>query len=236
MDFLGYDMTPIYLLLGGFFLLILLFMFLGLLLNKRTYGKFLPKQWEKFEINVCNRFRKLLVRKYGADSVVVLHDALFVDSNGSSTQIDGLAVTPQGILVIEMKNIQGWIFGSRNQQNWTSSYKTERMRKPVKSTFYNPIKQNQGHIAFLERVLPELRGRMDNIVIFSNEATFKRLEGCPEVQQHRNIKRIVKSLNGSRIPAGDVAGIAERIIAMDRSGDREAVRRHIEYAKGKNNG
>ena len=42
------------------------------------------------------------------------------DHNGSS-QIDHLVVSRFGVFVIESKDYQGWIFGSRDQDSWTQS-------------------------------------------------------------------------------------------------------------------
>ena len=36
-----------------------------------------------------------------------------------TTQIDQLVISSYGIFVIETKNMKGWIFGSRNQAQWT---------------------------------------------------------------------------------------------------------------------
>nr|WP_314229155.1 nuclease-related domain-containing protein [uncultured Kingella sp.] len=43
---------------------------------------------------------------------------LILPSNGATTQLDHVYVSPYGIFVVETKNWTGWIFGGENQANW----------------------------------------------------------------------------------------------------------------------
>ena len=97
----------------------------------------------------------------------VIDDVLFM-SNGRSTQIDHIVVSPYAVFVIETKGYKGWILGEENSEYWTQIiYKR-------KSTFYNPIHQNDGHIRFLKFLLKDL-GYIPfvPIVVFNNEAELK---------------------------------------------------------------
>ena len=97
----------------------------------------------------------------------VIDDVLFM-SNGRSTQIDHIVVSPYAVFVIETKGYKGWILGGENSEYWTQIiYKR-------KSTFYNPIHQNDGHIRFLKFLLKDL-GNIPfvPIVVFNNEADLK---------------------------------------------------------------
>ena len=50
-------------------------------------------------------------------------------------------------IVIETKGYKGWILGRENGEYWTQTiYKS-------KHQFYNPIKQNAGHVRFLHHLL-----------------------------------------------------------------------------------
>ena len=62
--------------------------------------------------------------------------------NDEFSQIDLVLVTSEGIIVIEVKDYSGWIYGSGNNTNWTKvlSYGKKKYK------FYNPIKQNNNHI------------------------------------------------------------------------------------------
>lgn len=46
------------------------------------------------------------------EEYVVFNDLLF-ESNGYSTQIDHIVVSPYGVFVIETKGYKGWILGKR---------------------------------------------------------------------------------------------------------------------------
>ena len=97
----------------------------------------------------------------------VIDNVLFM-SNGRSTQIDHIVVSPYAVFVIETKGYKGWILGGENSEYWTQIiYKR-------KSTFYNPIHQNDGHIRFLKFLLKDL-GNIPfvPIVVFNNEAELK---------------------------------------------------------------
>lgn len=77
-----------------------------------------------------------------------LSDIMIKNSKSKTgySQIDHIVISPYGIFVIETKNYNGAIKGSRNDQNWT-----------VKGRFkmYNPIKQNYGHVKALESLFPD---------------------------------------------------------------------------------
>ncbi len=45
---------------------------------------------------------------------------LYVEkSNGQFSQIDLVILTKVGVIVIEVKNYSGWIYGNGNQRQWT---------------------------------------------------------------------------------------------------------------------
>ena len=48
----------------------------------------------------------------------VIDDVLFM-SNGRSTQIDHIVVSPYAVFVIETKGYKGWILGGENSEYWT---------------------------------------------------------------------------------------------------------------------
>ncbi|MFW6015522.1 MAG: nuclease-related domain-containing protein [bacterium] len=101
----------------------------------------------------------------------ILHDLYLKKEDGTTSQIDHLIISLYGIFVIETKNYKGWIFGSEYSKQWTQViYKH-------KSKFYNPIKQNKGHIYTLKYHLKNYKNiPIKSIIVFSTRATLK-LEG-----------------------------------------------------------
>ena len=76
-------------------------------------------------------------------------DLLLPNSGGKfpTTQIDHLVVSTYGIFCIETKTRSGVIVGSASDQDWTQIFPTKE------HTFYNPIRQNYGHIKAVERII-----------------------------------------------------------------------------------
>jgi hypothetical protein len=91
------------------------------------------------------------------------------DHNGSS-QIDHLVVSKFGIFVIESKDYKGWIFGSKDQDNWTQSLPGGKN----KFQFQNPIRQNWSHIMSLKLLIPSIPENVfQSIVVFTDSCEFK---------------------------------------------------------------
>lgn len=52
------------------------------------------------------------LKNYGIDSKDIFHNLYIKDSNGKYAQIDVAALTSKGLIVFEVKNYSGWIYGS----------------------------------------------------------------------------------------------------------------------------
>ncbi len=91
------------------------------------------------------------------------------DHNGSS-QIDHLVVSKFGVFVIESKDYKGWIFGSKDQDNWTQSLPGGKN----KFQFQNPIRQNWSHIMSLRTLMPFIpETAFQSIVVFTDSCEIK---------------------------------------------------------------
>jgi hypothetical protein len=97
----------------------------------------------------------------------VIND-LMLSTEGKTSQIDHVVVSNYGIFVIETKNYKGWILGDERGEQWTQViYKR-------KEKFYNPIRQNYGHVQALKQNLPEYKElNFIPIVVFSINADLK---------------------------------------------------------------
>ena len=97
---------------------------------------------------------------------------VYIPTARSTTEIDLIMLHHTGVYVVENKSYSGWIFGSEENQYWLQTFPNGD-----KMNFYNPIRQNEGHIASLMKFL----GRQDrenfhSIIIFSDRCTFKELD------------------------------------------------------------
>lgn len=123
---------------------------------------------------VGRRGEKLTVRKlkllnlFGREGRI-LRNVYIPKDDGTTTEIDIVYVTAKGCFVIESKNYSGWIFGSEDQFKWTVS-----LPNGIKNRFYNPIKQNQGHI---KRLREYLGGDtpLFSIIVFSERCELKKV-------------------------------------------------------------
>ncbi len=155
----------------------------------------------------------------------VIDDVLLM-SNGRSTQIDHIVVSPYAVFVIETKGYKGWILGGENAEYWTQIiYKR-------KSTFYNPIHQNDGHIRFLKFLLKDL-GNIPfvPIVVFNNEADLKVYVNNHIVVNRYYLKDTFLHYKDTVI-SQELKTIS-RIEASSRTQEKGAIREHKYNAKSK---
>lgn len=60
-----------------------------------------------------------LLLSSGFKPTAIYHDLIVESGNGKTTQIDIVVATDVGLIVIEVKDFTGWIFGKGNQDYWT---------------------------------------------------------------------------------------------------------------------
>lgn len=81
------------------------------------------------------------------------------------SQIDHLVIAPYGIIVIETKNYQGTIYGSKNHKSWLINGKFK---------MGNPFVQNYGHIQALKSFIDtKYHDLFISMVSFTKRCTFK---------------------------------------------------------------
>ena len=96
-----------------------------------------------------------------------LSDLLLKNSRAKSgySQVDHVVLTPFGIFVIETKNYQGIIYGSKERKTWMVNGKFKMM---------NPFVQNYGHIRALTSLLDKkYHDKFISMVSFTKRCTFK---------------------------------------------------------------
>lgn len=138
-----------------------------------------------------------------SDKYYVIHDVL-IKSGDRTTQIDHIVVSIYGIFVIETKNYKGWIIGSDNSEYWTKNVFGN------KYTFYNPIKQNRGHIFTLSKQLQIHHNNFIPIIAFSNNADL-RINSSYNVIYITQINGVIKQYDEIKFSKADVLKIVEKI-------------------------
>jgi hypothetical protein len=146
----------------------------------------------------------------------VRHDLILPDGRGGLTQIDHLALTPAGLLVVETKTYSGSILGQSNESTWTQALGRQRHR------FQNPLRQNFAHVRAIEALVPDVP--VEGRVVFAGKARFPK--GMPEGVCHASELR--DELEPLR--QGEVSPLLraawEQVLAASRT-DRAARKEHL---------
>ena len=112
----------------------------------------------------------------GFKPTAIYHDLMIESGNGKTTQIDIVVATDAGLIIIEVKDFTGWIFGKGNQEYWTQVSGYGR----YKNRFYNPFKQNEGHIKALRGLSPQMATLpMYSLVVFAGDCELKDVTFIP---------------------------------------------------------
>ena len=137
-----------------------------------------------------NLILKLL--KSGINSKTIFHDLIIKKENDKFSQVDIVIATTQGIIVIEVKDYSGWIFGNGNQTNWTQvmAYGKRKYR------FYNPIKQVKSQISSLKNSLKQFdKIPFFSIIVFYGDCRLKEINYVPKGTFIVKPHRILEALN-----------------------------------------
>ena len=147
-----------------------------------------------------NSERSLILRllKKEFPSVTIFHDLFIKKNNNEFSQIDLVLVTSEGIIVFEVKDYSGWIYGSGNNTNWTKVLSYGRK----KYKFYNPIKQNKSHITELRKTLKQFEKiPFFSVIVFFGDCELKEINYVPKgtylVKSHRifEVLNLIKTEN-----------------------------------------
>ena len=112
------------------------------------------------------------LKNYRIDSKAIFHNLYVRKSNGKYAQIDVVALTNRGLIVFEVKNYSGWIFGNEQQKYWTQVLAYGK----CKYKLYNPIMQNAEHIRALRQNLPQNPDiPIYSVVVFYGSAKLKNI-------------------------------------------------------------
>lgn len=156
---------------------------------------------------------KVLQRLFPA----VLHDVILPDGRGGLTQIDHVALTPAGLLVVETKNYRGAVLGQAREDTWTQSLGGQRY------SFQNPLRQNYLHLKAVEVLAggAPVWGR----VVFTQAARFPK--GLPEgVSQVSTLRQDLAHARQGEIPP--VVAQAWQALQRHARTDPAARRAHLD--------
>jgi hypothetical protein len=140
----------------------------------------------------------LKLLKHGIPAETIFHDLYLKTIGNNYAQIDLVIITNVGVIVIEVKDYSGWIFGNGRQTQWTKvlAYGREKYR------FYNPIMQNSKHIDDLKSQIRRSENiPFYSIVVFYGDCVLKNISFVPNgtflVTSERLIEVIDNIMSGN---------------------------------------
>ena len=149
----------------------------------------------------------------------VIND-LLIQSDGHSSQIDHVVISVYGIFVIETKFYQGWITGGENSEFWIQNIYGNKYR------FWNPLRQNNGHIEVIARFISDYGDiPIYNIVAFSHQATLKVDKSLP-VMYWRDVVPFIKFHKEARLSEAQADEIYSILLSANVT-DKAARKQHI---------
>ena len=134
---------------------------------------------------------------------------VYVEGSHGVQQIDIIAVTEKGILVVEKKTYIGLIVGSAYDKQWMVILNRGKKKFPMK----NPHHQNYGHIQALCEKFPALKDKFIDLVIFGNNA--KLGNRIPEgTIRDKDFKKFYRNLP-TRMNAQEIESAARNIASLN---------------------
>jgi hypothetical protein len=180
--------------------------------------------------------RELVLKllKIGIPAQTIFHDLYVIRGNGNFSQIDVVVATRVGIIVFEVKDYGGWIFGDGRYTQWTQvlAYGKQKYR------LYNPIMQNTKHIEDLKKLLRSC-GNIPfySIIVFYGDCVLKDISFVPNgtyLVKYTRVKEVMKIIMRNNEPAQytdkhKVVRLLQE--AVQNGGSLETQTRHIENIK-----
>ena len=206
-----------------FFIFILFLIILILILSPRRDGV----RRDRTELMVERELTRVLTRR----GYVVFGDLIIpsVSKRIKSTQIDHVIISMYGIFCIETKSHQGNIYGGFRRKYWTQYLGRSKYE------VYNPIRQNNHHVASLEHILrSRLKAPIHSYLIFPYARSIKIDGQRKNFSVRHTIDRILRHERPVYTPE-DVEAIAKGLALVSEHTDNfkgdhvDAVREYINY-------
>jgi Nuclease-related domain len=113
---------------------------------------------------------------------------VMIKREDGSSQIDHILIGKKGVFVIETKDYSGKIYGDQSSKYWTQKLNGR------KNNFYNPVRQNYGHVKALEEIL----NRKDifiSLIVFTNKSKIRNVKTETTVIQLKKLKKFIQKYN-----------------------------------------
>jgi hypothetical protein len=119
--------------------------------------------WRRYRLR---RQRMALVARITSVSVDHVRDVLVPDGNGGVLHLDFVLLTPRGILVIDLRDVSGNVFGSDQMSDWTVMDGAQRF------TFTNPQSALYDRVAAVRAIAGSVP--VEGRIVFTRRAVFPK--------------------------------------------------------------
>ena len=171
---------------------------------------------------IGEHWTKEALSKLPKDTYKIINDVLIKTSTGTH-QIDHIVVSKYGIFVIETKQYNGYITGSKWDKHWI------RHAGKRKLYYENPIRQNYGHVKSLQELLNIEENKLINLVCIPSNAKLK-IKHDGELVNNLNIVKTITSYKEVIVNNTDTI---INIIKTINITDKEIRKEHIKNIKKK---
>ena len=142
----------------------------------------------------------LLLLKNGISPQKIFHDLLIKKPENRFSQADVVVLTDVGIIVFEVKDYSGLIYGRGNDYNWTKLVGRQKYH------FQNPIKQNNVHIEELKKHIYQFDDiPFYSVIVFYGDCNLKNIKFISDdknafiVKSHR-VPDLIRDIINKNIP------------------------------------
>ena len=140
-----------------------------------------------------------------------------------TSQIDHILVNRAGVFVIETKKVAGTILGSQNSDKWTQYRKNGE-----NTTFYNPIKQNNTHVKFVESIIGNKYPVLSLIVFANNNKPQIDSDEVVDWEDFRNT--LIEKSSVTHLSSEEIDSVSA-LISKHICQDYDERQRHVQMAK-----
>lgn len=190
-------------------IIIWILVFILYLINKYCLHKilgFFGELWCKQELS-----------KLPKDKYKIINN-LFINVNNKTHQIDHVVVSIYGIFVIETKQYNGHITGSKYDYKWI------RHAKGKKYEYTNPIRQNYGHVKSISELLNIDESKLYNLVYIPSKYVKLNIKHDGELLRTGYLYKTIIETTEEKLP--NYEEIYNKLLSYNIT-DRNAVKTHI---------
>ncbi|MDH4261137.1 MAG: NERD domain-containing protein [Gammaproteobacteria bacterium] len=113
-----------------------------------------------------SRARRRVVKSVESISLAALRDIVLPDGSGGHLHVDFLLMTGRGLLVIDLRDVAGVVFGGEHMHEWTV------MNGISRSTFLNPLEQLYDRVAAVRMLAGDVP--VEGRIVFTQRSRFPK--------------------------------------------------------------